>query len=183
MRKVILHDLILEYLTKIKTFLWKHKVTFAYFYAIALTVVLVFSFFYRPVVVSGSSMLPTLSSEETVLIKKNIDERDIKRGDIIVFYSPFDKNKLLIKRVIAVGGDTVAILDGNVYVNGSLIKEPYVNSVRSHETIPLLRVPEGCFYVLGDNRVVSSDSREFGCVRFGSIYGKLIFAGEKEFNK
>jgi len=174
-----LQDLILDFFNKTKSFLIKHKITIAFFYAGLLTVFLVFSFFFRPVVVSGSSMLPTLNNDETILIKRNVSVDEIKRGDIIVFHSPLNRGKLLIKRVVAVGGDKVAIINGNVYVNGKLLQEPYLNRVKSHETIPLLRVPKNSFYVLGDNRVISSDSREFGCVGFKEIYGKLVFAGEE----
>ncbi len=169
----------IEFLRKTKAFLFRHKFSIAFAYAGVLTVFLVVSFYFRPVVVSGSSMLPTLTNNETVFIKRNITVKDIKRGDIVVFYSPLNPDKLLIKRVIAIGGDKVAILNGNVYVNGVLLKEPYLNGVKSHETIPLLRVPKNSFYVLGDNRVISSDSREFGCVGFENIYGKLVFTGER----
>ncbi len=169
----------IEFLRKTKDFLSKHKVFLSLVYAFILTVYVVFSFFFRPVVVSGSSMLPTLTNDETVLIRKNISPSEIKRGDIIVFHSPFDRSKLLIKRVIAVGGDKVAIINGKVYVNGKLLIEPYLHGLRSHETIPLMKVPQGSLYVLGDNRVVSADSREFGCVRFNEIYGKLVYRGEK----
>ncbi len=169
----------IEFLRKTKAFLFKHKFSIALAYAGVLTVFLFVSLYFRPVVVSGSSMLPTLTNNETVFINRKISVKDIKRGDIIVFYSPLNPDKLLIKRVIAIGGDKVAILNGNVYVNGKLLQEPYLNGIKSHETIPLLRVPKNSFYVLGDNRVISSDSREFGCVRFENIYGKLVFTGEK----
>ncbi len=169
----------IEFLKKAKDFFVRHKITIAFAYAGILTIFLFVSFYFRPVVVSGSSMLPTLTDDETVLIKRNVSVEEIHRGDIIVFHSPLNPDKLLIKRVIAIGGDKVAILNGNVYVNGMLLREPYLNGIKSHETIPLLRVPKNSFFVLGDNRVISSDSREFGCVGFKEVYGKLVFTGEK----
>ncbi|BBB31954.1 signal peptidase I [Thermotomaculum hydrothermale] len=174
-----MQDLIVDFLRRTKNFVLRYKIIIAFSYAGILTVFLLFSLFYRPVVVSGSSMLPTLTNNETVFIKRNVGINDIHRGDIIVFYSPLDHNKLLIKRVIALPDDTVAIVNGDVYVNGKLLQENYLNGVKSHETIPLLRVPPKSFFVLGDNRVISSDSREFGCVRFESVYGKLVFTGEE----
>jgi len=162
-------------MAEIKDYLKKHGVTVILIYSFVVTLLLVISYMFRPVVVSGNSMLPTLSNNETVFIERVLRRQDIKKGDIIVFHSPFEYNRLLIKRIIAVEGDTVAIVNGSVFVNGKKIFEPYINSVKSHETIPLTVVPEDCFFVLGDNRVVSSDSREFGFVRFNDIYGKLVF--------
>ncbi len=174
-----MESLIFSSAEKIKAFFAKHKYAFLLFYTAVLTGYVVFSYFFRPVVVSGSSMLPTLYNNETVYIKRITDKSEIKRGDIVVFYSPVNPGELLIKRVIAIPGDKVAIVDGKVYLNGNLLFEPYVNSVKSHETIPLTEVPADSYFVLGDNRVVSSDSREFGFVGFESIYGKLIFKPEE----
>ncbi len=171
-------DLIRYYAECVKTFLVKKKATLLFLYALFMTGFVVFNYFFRPVVVAGSSMLPTLNNDQTIFIKRLIAEEDIKKGDIIVFRSPLNRDKLLVKRVIATAGDTVAIIEGKVYVNGKLLYEPYLNGVKSHETIPMVRVPEGCYYVLGDNRVVSMDSREFGFVKVEDVYGKLVFKGE-----
>jgi signal peptidase I len=135
-------------------------------------------FLYQPVKVEGTSMLPGLSDQERIFVNKFVYHlEDISRGDIVVFRYPRDPSKSYIKRVIAVGGDRVRIEYGRVYVNGYAIYEPYVPleflDARSYpETI----VPEGYFFVLGDHRSASSDSRDFGAVARNLIYGKAVFS-------
>ena len=134
-------------------------------------------FLYQPVKVEGTSMMPTLADQERVFINKFVYKLEpIDRGDVVVFRYPRDTSKSYIKRVIAVAGDRVRIDDGVVFVNGRRLPEPYVpedyEDVRSYpETV----VPPHCYFVLGDHRNLSNDSRDFGPVDEDFIYGKAVF--------
>ncbi len=134
-------------------------------------------FLYQPVKVEGTSMMPILDDQERVFINKFIYHVEpIERGDIVVFHYPRDPSKSYIKRVIGVPGDRVRIDDGVVYVNGRPLRETYVPAEyedwRSYSEV---RVPVGSFFVLGDHRNLSDDSRDFGCVDGNYIYGKAVF--------
>lgn len=135
-------------------------------------------FLYQPVKVEGTSMLPGLEDQERIFINKFVYRFEhIERGDIIVFHYPFDPSKSYIKRVIAVGGDDVRIAEGEVYVNGVRLREAYVpDEYRDERSYPETVVPRGDFFVLGDHRSLSNDSREFGPVARGYIYGKAVFS-------
>ncbi len=134
-------------------------------------------FLYQPVKVEGTSMMPTLEDQERVFINKFVYRVEpIERGDVVVFRYPRDTSKSYIKRVIAVAGDSVKIEDGIVYVNGRQIAEGYVpqmyEDVRSYpETV----VPPHSYFVMGDHRNLSNDSRDFGPVDESYIYGKAVF--------
>jgi signal peptidase I len=134
-------------------------------------------FLYQPVKVEGTSMMPTLQDQERVFINKFVYKLEpIERGDVIVFRYPRDPSKSYIKRVIAVAGDRVHIDAGVVYVDGRRMSEDYVprmyEDVRSYpETI----VPPHSYFVLGDHRNLSNDSRDFGTVDEDFIYGKAVF--------
>ncbi len=134
-------------------------------------------FLYQPVKVEGTSMLPTLEDQERVFINKFVYRLEpIQRGDVIVFRYPRDTSKSYIKRVVAVPGDRVRIEDGIVFVNDRQIAEDYVpamyEDVRSYaETV----VPSHSYFVLGDHRNLSNDSRDFGPVDLSYIYGKAVF--------
>jgi signal peptidase I len=134
-------------------------------------------FLYQPVKVEGTSMLPGLSDQERIFVNKFVYHlEDISRGDIVVFRYPRDPSKSYIKRVIAVGGDRVRIDYGRVYVNGYALYEPYVPlEFLDARSYPETVVPEGSFFVLGDHRSASSDSRDFGPVARNLIYGKAVF--------
>ena len=134
-------------------------------------------FLYQPVKVEGTSMMPTLDDQERVFINKFVYKLEpIEPGDVVVFRYPRDTAKSYIKRVVAVAGDRVKIEDGVVFVNGHRLREPYVpdayEDVRSYpETV----VPPHCYFVLGDHRNLSNDSRDFGPVDEDFIYGKAVF--------
>jgi len=135
-------------------------------------------FLYQPVKVEGTSMMPTLEDQERVFINKFVYKLEpIERGDVIVFRYPRDPSKSYIKRVIAVPGDRVKILEGVVYVNGRRLAEPYLpeeyEDVRSYNEA---LVPEHSYFVLGDHRNLSNDSRDFGPVDKDFIYGKAVFS-------
>jgi len=137
----------------------------------------IITFLYQPVKVEGTSMAPRLHDQDRLFINKfayNFEK--IERDDVVVFYYPRDIQKSYIKRVIGLPGDTVRIESGQVFVNDHPIDEPYVperyRDVRSMEEF---RVPEGEYFVMGDHRSISSDSRDFGPVARNLIYGKAAF--------
>ena len=134
-------------------------------------------FLYQPVKVEGVSMMPGLEDQERIFVNKFVYRWEpIERGDIIVFRYPRDTSKSYIKRVIGVAGDRVRIQNGQVYVNGEALDEDYVPSdYADARSYPELVVPRNTYFVLGDHRTMSSDSREFGPVNDRYIYGKAVF--------
>jgi signal peptidase I len=134
-------------------------------------------FLYQPVKVEGTSMMPTLADQERVFINKFVYRLEpISRGDVVVFHYPRDVSKSYIKRVIAVAGDRVRIDDGVVYVNDVRLPEPYVpEDYWDARSYPETVVPKYSYFVLGDHRNLSNDSRDFGPVREQYIYGKAVF--------
>ncbi|WP_254063634.1 signal peptidase I [Granulicella sp. S190] len=134
-------------------------------------------FLYQPVRVEGTSMLPMLEDQDRLFINK-IAYRvgEIHRGDVVVFLYPHDHEKSYIKRVIALPGDMLRIDHGQVIVNGARITESYVPKRFSDErSQPEMIVPAHEFFVMGDHRSISSDSRDFGPVDRDLIYGKAAF--------
>jgi signal peptidase I len=142
--------------------------------------IIVILFLYQPVRVEGTSMQPTLENEERIFINKfeyRFGLADIGRGDMIVFWFPQDTSKSYIKRVIGVPGDTVEVRDGTVYVNGRPLAESYVaEQNRDHVSWPAERLESDKYFVLGDHRNSSNDSRSWGMVPRSYIYGKAVFA-------
>jgi signal peptidase I len=134
-------------------------------------------FLYQPVKVEGTSMMPSLDDQERIFVNKFVYRLEpIQRGDIVVFRYPRDPSKSYIKRVIGVAGDHVQIVDGQVYVNGQRLDEDYVPPAYSDDrSYPDLIVPANSYFVLGDHRSMSNDSRDFGPVRESYIYGKAVF--------
>ena len=146
------------------------------FIALGLAVVIIV-FLYQPVKVEGTSMSPLLSDQERIFINKFVYRVEtIERGDVVVFWYPVDPTKSFIKRVIGLPGEIVEIHQGRVAVNGTALDEPYVplQFVDRHSFGPA-RVPPGQYFVLGDHRSSSNDSRVFGFVPSGLIYGKAVF--------
>lgn len=134
-------------------------------------------FLYQPVRVEGTSMLPMLEDQDRLFINK-IAYRvgNIHPGDVVVFQYPRDHAKSYIKRVIALPGDRLRIDHGQVYVNGTRLPEPYVpNRFTDERTQPEMVLPPQEYFVMGDHRSISSDSRDFGPVDRGLIYGKAVF--------
>src|SRR5215470_8045445 len=134
-------------------------------------------FLYQPVKVEGTSMMPSLDDQERIFINKFVYKvESIQRGDIVVFRYPRDPAKSFIKRVIGVAGDHVRIIDGHVILNGKMLIEDYVplpyQDERSYAEVV---VPPDSFFVLGDHRSLSNDSRDFGPVDASYIYGKAVF--------
>ena len=135
-------------------------------------------FLYQPVKVEGTSMMPSLDDQERIFVNKFVYRLEpIQRGDIVVFRYPRDPSKSYIKRVIGVAGDHIHILAGRVYLNGRSLEEDYVPTeyadTRSYKDEVV--VPPNAYYVLGDHRTMSNDSRDFGPVNQSYIYGKAVF--------
>lgn len=142
--------------------------------------VFVILFLYQPVRVEGTSMMPSLKDQERIFINKFVYRfgfGDIERGDMVVFWYPNDPTKSYIKRVIALPGDKVEVRSGAVFVNGKVIDEPYVpDEYRDSMSVAALTVPPDHYYVLGDHRSSSNDSRNWGPVPRQAIYGKAVFS-------
>jgi signal peptidase I len=145
--------------------------------AIGLALVIIV-FLYQPVKVEGTSMAPLLSDQERIFINKFVYRfESIHRGDVVVFWYPLDRSKSFIKRVIALPGETVTIRQGVVTVNGVVVPEPYVPP--QYEDVSdygPTRVPGDSYFVMGDHRISSNDSRVFGPVPSQFIYGRAVFA-------
>src|SRR5947209_17361355 len=135
-------------------------------------------FFYQPVKVEGTSMAPSLSDQERIFINKFVYHvGQIQRGDVVVFWYPLDRSKSFIKRVIGLPGEEIEIRQGMLYVDGQAIAEPYVPP--QYEDISdfgPVRVPDDSYFVMGDHRISSNDSRVFGPVASRYIYGRAAFA-------
>ena len=142
-----------------------------------LLAVILIVFIYQPVKVEGTSMMPSLTDQERIFINKfTYRFSTIERGDMVVFWFPLDRTKSYIKRVIGLPGDKVEITDGVVFVNGQRLGEKYVpDEYRDHNTYREMEVPPNQYYVLGDHRSSSNDSRAWGTVERSYIYGKAVF--------
>src|SRR6202044_688755 len=141
--------------------------------------IFVILFIYQPVKVEGTSMMPTLDDQERIFINKFVYRfhfGNIDRGDTVVFWFPGDPSKSYIKRVIGMPGDRVAVDDGKVLVNGQAIVENYVPAeYRDQSSMSERVIPDGEYFVLGDHRSSSNDSRAWGMVPRRYIYGKAVF--------
>jgi signal peptidase I len=156
---------------------WLRDLVFSVLIAVVLIV-----FIYQPVKVEGTSMMPTLTDQERIFINKftyRFGLGSIGRGDTVVFWYPQDTSKSYIKRVIGVPGDRVRVEGGQVYVNGTVLSEEYVppenRDISSWRDGEEQVVPDGRYFVLGDHRNQSSDSRMWGYVPRENIYGKAVF--------
>ncbi len=149
---------------------------------IAVVVVMVIMFFFRPTIVKEKSMLPTLEENDyLVMSKQAYTIGDMDRGDIIIFeseiYDEEGKKKLLIKRAIALPGDSIEVTDGQVIVNGKVLEEDYINTDYTYGDVEPMILPEDKIFVMGDNRDVSNDSRSssVGLVDMSDVEGEAIF--------
>ncbi len=141
--------------------------------------IIVILFLYQPVKVEGTSMMPALNDQERIFINKFIYQFNvgqIERGDMVVFWYPNDPSKSYIKRVIGIPGDRVAVDMGTVVINGKRLEEAYVPAEYRDETSMAQRViPADEYFVLGDHRSSSNDSRSWGLVPRRFVYGKAVF--------
>lgn len=139
--------------------------------------ILIITFLYQPVRVEGTSMLPRLEDHDRLFINKFVYHiESIQRGDVVVFHYPRDPEKSYIKRVIGLPGDRIWIDRGNVWLNGTELSENYVpERYRDTRSMTEMVIPDDCYFMMGDHRSISSDSREFGPVERDLIYGKAVF--------
>ena len=139
--------------------------------------VLVILFLYQPVKVEGTSMMPSLVDQERIFINKFVYRfGSIERGDMVVFWFPGDPTKSYIKRVIGLPGDTVEVDNGVVMVNNQRLDETYVtDEYRDRSSMAPFKVQPDEYFVLGDHRSSSNDSRSWGSVPRKYIYGKAVF--------
>ncbi len=144
--------------------------------------VMVYLFIMSPQEINGASMEPNFHNGEFILTNKVLYKfRDPIRGDVIIFKSPKNKEVDYIKRIIGLPGDTVKLQNNSFYVNGQKVDEPYLSPdstifggsfLRENEEIT---VPPGQYFLAGDNRPHSSDSREFGTIAKEDFIGTAIF--------
>lgn len=144
--------------------------------AVIISMVIIF-FLYQPVRVEGTSMLPILSDQDRLVINKMAYHiGDIHRGDVVVFDYPYDRTKKYIKRVIALPGDRIRIERGRVFVNDVEMDEKYVpKSYRDSRSLPEQTMLPNAYFMMGDHRSISSDSRDFGPVDRDLITGRASF--------
>ena len=158
---------------------------------VALVIAMVIrTFALQPYTIPSGSMLNTLLIGDCVLVNKFVygvkipftndyivDMDEPQRGDVVVFEWPRDPDKDYIKRIVGVPGDTIAVHNKQLYVNGSKIDEPYIIHIKPDIQLPQdnfgpFTVPQGEYFMMGDNRDDSSDSREWGTVKRNAIVGK-----------
>lgn len=153
-------------------------------FLIIVVFILIGVFAVQPVVVEGTSMLPQLHDGERLLVNKlvyykwrGVSWGHLERGDIVVFWYPSNPDKSYVKRVIGLPGETVEVRNGKVYINGIELKEPYIEEIHNQnlrENV-VKTVDQHYYFVMGDNRDNSSDSRVWGLVPEKYIYGKAFF--------
>lgn len=127
----------------------------------------------QPVRVVGQAMMPTLRDGDRIFVQRRFAQ--LQRGDIVIFYFPHDTSVSYIKRIVGLPGETIFIEDGKVTIDGQPLAEPYMDAdYFDHLTLPEpFKIPDQHYYVLGDNRRNSSDSRYWGTVPRDLIYGKF----------
>ncbi|NOZ72998.1 MAG: signal peptidase I [Chloroflexi bacterium] len=142
------------------------------FLPVLLLVFLIQTFLAQATRVESLSMEPTLFEDQRLIIEKiTFDFRTPQRGDIIVFHPPEGGKIPLIKRVIGLPGETIAIHEGRVFIDGQALSEPYLRTL-THGRYPPTPIPAESYFVMGDNRDHSHDSRSFGAIPKTSIIGK-----------
>lgn len=144
--------------------------------------IVVYLFLLQPNQVKGASMEPSFQTGNYIFTSKfTYKIRDPLRGDVVVFRSPSNNDIEFIKRIIGLPGDTIRIENQEVYVNNEIINEPYISARTTLFTNGYLKegeeiiIPEKHYFVMGDNRPHSSDSREFGPIEKSSFIGQVFY--------
>ncbi len=151
---------------------WARDIFFA-----GMTAILIVVFVVQPVKVEGTSMQPHLSDQERIFVNKFVYHfSEIGRGDVVVFWYPKEPKKSFIKRVVGLPGETVEVRSGFVYINGLMLNEMYIRPENfDHNSYGPWKVPGDSYFVMGDHRNSSNDSRHWGAVPAENIFGKAIF--------
>lgn len=167
----------------VKSSFWsRRKILFGVVAIIIVATIMYYGLFFlavifvaHPVRVEGYAMVPALKNGDKVFVKKRLG--DLNRGDIVVHYYPLDTTKSYIKRIVGLPGETLMIEDGKILINGMQIEESYLPAeYQSVDSLPEpVKIPDSHYFVLGDNRRNSSDSRYWGTVPRDLIYGKYWF--------
>lgn len=162
----------------------KSRAVWGWVISIIVAVIVAFvirAFFFEIIVVDGESMFPTLESNEKLAVEKVSRYFDLPdRGDIIIVQYPDEyeteenKDATYVKRVIALPGETVEIKDSIVYINGTALSEPYINTAEPYRDMAAITVPEDSVFVMGDNRAHSQDSRTVGAIPRSEIVGHAL---------
>lgn len=165
--------------------LWTESLRLARDIFLIIVVFVLFGVFaVQPVVVEGTSMLPQLHDGERLLVNKlvyynfeSVSWGHLTRGDIVVFWYPNDPEKSYVKRIIGLPGETVEVRNGTVFIDGNELNEIYLDESHNQALRPMMpkKVAEHYYFVMGDNRDNSSDSRDWGFVPEKYIYGKAFF--------
>ena len=159
--------------TKSEVYSWVKSIAFALIIAFICR-----QFLFTPNIVRGESMTPTFEDENMIILSKI---SDIQRFDMIVFSAP-DSDEHYIKRVIGLPGDSIEMKDDVLYVNGKEYEEPYLKENKEKNVLDRLtndftleEVPENSLFVMGDNRLNSTDSRIFGVISYDAVIGEVKF--------
>jgi signal peptidase I len=152
------------------------KILLVFFLAALLTLILL-HFFFSAFTVRGDSMKPTLLAGERIILWKWKAAGNLKRFDLVVFYQPDAPDKLLVKRVIGLPQETIAISGSRILINGRVLNENFSDQLRYdvYQDMDALRIPRSHFFVMGDNRFLSVDSRIFGVVGERYLLGKVVW--------
>ncbi len=136
---------------------------------------LLFRFALIATIIGSSSMEPTIQRGDAVIVRRIVftPNNPPKRGDIVFFRDPITKRDWLVKRVVSLPGETLILWAGRVYINGVPLNEPYANGIL--EEYGMWRIPDDAIFVMGDNRLHSNDSRDFGPVPLELVEGKVVF--------
>ncbi|MDI6632643.1 MAG: signal peptidase I [Bacillota bacterium] len=137
--------------------------------------VLIRTFIFQPFYIPSGSMVPTLYEGDRIIVSKlSYRFHPPQRGDIVVFRFPLDQKKTYVKRLIGLSGETVQLKDGRLYINGREVPEPYLPPNTYFADFGPVKVPEGSYFMLGDNRMNSEDSRIWGFLDRRLIVGKAV---------
>ena len=137
--------------------------------------VIIRTFIFQPFYIPSGSMMPTLYRGDRIIVSKlSYRFHPPQRGDIIVFRYPHNPKKTYIKRLIGLGGETVTLADGRLYIDGRETPEPYLPPNTYFPDFGPVKVPEGSYFLLGDNRMNSEDSRVWGFLDRRLIIGKAV---------